>query len=261
MKYRNKYKYYLKICKELRFEFLNSIYQGYKFHIGGSLSCVELTTHILFNKKFKIFSDNNHFLLSKGHALGIYYLSLIKLKKLSLKKMKSMYKDGKLGGQLDIYSLKKLPHWNTGSLGHSIGVSIGLSLAKKKSKIWNIVGDAEFDEGSIWEALNYISEKRVKNIIIIIDRNKISATTKILKKNIFDSSLLNNLNMNLFKINGHNHKAIENVFLKAYKSFRSSIIIADTIKGKGFKEFENNLNYNHLLPEKKIIGKILSNYE
>ena len=160
-----------------------------------------------------------------------------------------------------MFKYKELIDWNTGSLGHSIGVSIGLSLAKKKSKIWNIVGDAEFDEGSIWEALNYISEKRVKNIIIIIDRNKISATTKILKKNIFDSSLLNNLNMNLFKINGHNHKAIENVFLKAYKSIRSSIIIADTIKGKGFKEFENNLNYNHLLPEKKIIGKILNNYE
>ena len=77
------------------------------------------------------------------------------------------------GGQLDIFN-SKFVDWNTGSLGHALGVGIGLSIRNPKKKIWIVVGDAEFEEGSIWEALFYISEKKINNMIIIIDRNKMS---------------------------------------------------------------------------------------
>ena len=87
------------------------------------------------------------------------------------------------GGQLDIFN-SKFVDWNTGSLGHALGVGIGLSIRNPK-KIWIVVGDAEFEEGSIWEALFYISEKKINNMIIIIDRNKMSASSLIQKKRYF----------------------------------------------------------------------------
>ena len=119
------------------------------------------------------------------------------------------------GGQLDIFN-SKFVDWNTGSLGHALGVGIGLSIRNPKKKIWIVVGDAEFEEGSILEALFYISEKKINNMIIIIDINKMSASSSIQK--IFLIKKLHQLNLNILKINGHNHndilKVIKNVKIK-----------------------------------------------
>ena len=65
-------------------------------------------------------------------------------------------------------------------------------MANPNKKIWNIIGDGETDEGSIWEALHFISDKKL-NIIIIIDRNKISASSKIENKVFFKKIFLKNL--------------------------------------------------------------------
>ena len=172
-----------------------------------------------------------------------------------------MKKNGKIGGQLDIYNFKDYVDWNTGSLGHSIGVITGMAISKPNQKVWTIVGDAEMDEGSIWEGIFFISEKKIDNIVIIIDRNKISASAKIEKKEFFDKKILNKLNLNIFRINGHNHKEINKIFKKTCNSKKSTIIIADTIKGKGFGIAENNLAYSHQILDKKTLANIKKNYE
>jgi transketolase len=249
-----------KKSQEIRIKFLKLIYYGFKFHIGGSLSCLDLLVSVLYSKK--IFKKHDFFLLSKGHALGILYSIMIDQKKFSYNYLKKLQKINKVGGQLDIKNLKfNYNTWNTGSLGHTIGVSIGLSIAKPKSKIINIIGDAEIDEGSIWEALVYISEKKIKNIIIIIDRNRQSASSFIEKKEIFDKNFFKFLNINYYKINGHNHNSILNTLQKSYKNSKSTIIVAETIKGKGIKEFERSIKYSHGLPEKKLLKEIIDKYE
>ena len=160
------------------------------------------------------------------------------------------------GGQLDIFN-SKFTDWNTGSLGHSLGVGIGLAIRNPKKKIWILVGDAEFEEGSIWEALFYLSEKKIKNLIIIIDRNKMSASSSIQKKDIFDKNILHQLNLNILKINGHNHNDIFKSYKKCKNQKISSIIIANTIKGKGFKILENNPKYSHQNPSISILNSLI----
>ena len=54
---------------------------------------------------------------------------------------------------------KDFVDWNTGSLGHSIGVSTGFAISNPYKKVWTIVGDAEMEEGSIWEGLLYFRKK------------------------------------------------------------------------------------------------------
>ena len=73
------------------------------------------------------------------------FLILIDKKLYTLKKLQKDYDNFRAGGQLDIYN-SKFVDWNTGSLGHSIGVSIGLAIQNPNKKIYVIVGDAEFEE-------------------------------------------------------------------------------------------------------------------
>ena len=168
--------------ENLRKEFIKLLIKGFKYHIGGTLSCLDLLIVLFYSNFIKIESKNrDFFLLSKGHALATLNLILIDKKILSYAKLEKGYKKMIFGGQLDIFN-SKFVDWNTGSLGHSLGVGIGLSLRNPKKKIWILVGDAEFEEGSIWEALFYISEKKINNMIIIIDRNKMSASSSIHKK-------------------------------------------------------------------------------
>jgi transketolase len=243
--------------ESLRKEFIKLLIKGFKYHIGGTLSCLDLLIVLFYSNFIKIESKNrDFFLLSKGHALATLNLILIDKKILSYAKLEKGYKKMIFGGQLDIFN-SKFVDWNTGSLGHSLGVGIGLSLRNPKKKIWTLVGDAEFEEGSIWEALFYISEKKINNMIIIIDRNKMSASSSIHKKDIFDKKILHQLNFNILKINGHNYNNIFKCYKKCKNQKISSIIIANTIKGKGFKILENNPKYTHQTPSISILNSLI----
>ena len=88
-----------------------------------------------------------------------------------------------------------------------------------------------------------------------------SASSFINYKEFFDKKVINNLNINKYLINGHNVNQINSIFKKVKKSNRSSIIIANTIKGNGIKEFENSLEFSHGLPEKKILELIYEKYK
>ena len=126
-----------------------------------------------------------------------------------------------------------------------------------KKKIVTLIGDAEIDEGSIWEGLFFISDKNIKNMIIIVDRNNVSASSIIEKKKNLDIKLLDKLNLNVVELNGHNISKLNRSFKNIFHSKKSSLVIANTIKGKGVKEIENNLKFSHHLPDLKILDKYI----
>ena len=236
---------FLEKGKKLRKDFIKILLDGFKFHIGGTLSCLDICIVLFYGN----FID-----LKKKKRKNFFIL--IDQKLYSLSSLKKGYKNLKFGGQLDIYNSKYVD-WNTGSLGHSIGVATGLAIKNPEKKIFVIVGDAEFEEGSIWEAIFYISEKKIKNILIIIDRNRMSASSIIKNKEIFDKKIINQLYFDVVRINGHNYEKIYKSFKKFKKKDKSTIIIADTIKGKGFKIFENNKKYSHEMPKNEILKNLI----
>ncbi len=235
------------------------ILEGNKYHIGGSLSCLDMMTCLFYSGVINLKNKNrNLFLLSKGHALGIFHAILLDQKLLSKNKYNLLTRTNKIGGQLDIINLNYVD-WNTGSLGHSIGVAIGLAIGNPKKKIFTIIGDAEIDEGSVWEGLFFISENRIKNIHIIIDRNRLSASSFIKKKDIFDNNFFKKLNLKVFNFNGHNILKIMDYLKKLKSNNRSTIAVMDTVKGNGIKIFENNLKYSHGQPSDELLRKIINN--
>ena len=248
-----------KKAEKIKRIFINLVIKGSKYHLGGSLSSLDLITTIIYGNFIKMNKDSlKNFILSKGHALGLLHAIMIEKKIIKSQSLLNLKQDGKIGGQLDIYNFKSdYFEWNSGSLGHSIGVAIGMSIAEKNKKILTLIGDAEIDEGSVWEGLFYISDKKINNIIVIIDRNNISASSIIEKKKKLDLNLLKKLDINVKEIDGHNIGQIYKTFKKIYNSKKSVILVANTIKGKGIQEIENNVKYSHHLPEMNILKKYI----
>jgi len=237
---------------KIRFSILESCHNTKEGHIGSAFSIIEIL-YVIFKKYFK----KNYFILSKGHAAIGAYAVMNHFKILKTKDYKSFCKlNSKLGGHPDS---TKLPNFNfsTGSLGHGLpvssGLAFGLKLKKNKSKIICLMGDQELMEGTTWESLHIINNYKIKNMLLIIDRNNSDfRSIKFLnikkKLSVFCDKIL--------EIDGHNIKSLTNSINKSLNKKNSfEIIIANTIKGKGIHEMENNPAWHHKAPSKDEMKK------
>ena len=248
----------INISKKLRLETLNMIEKKGNGHIGGTFSCIDILVSLYYGDILKInknnFTDNNRnrFILSKGHACLALYKILLDLKIINKKTYESYGENGGLGGQLDM----NVPgvDWVTGSLGHAIGVSNGFALASKIDKLnfksYVLLGDAECDEGSIWESIMFAGSHKLNNLIVLVDRNRLSVTDTIDENSYFNKFdvLLKSLGWNYYEINGHSIYQIVNSLKKANTSKKPVMILCNTIKGKGVSFMENNIKWHHSLP-------------
>ena len=226
-------------------------------HIGGALSSADIMAvlygSVLNIKKQKKLDDNrDRFILSKGHAC-------LALKK---KDLESFESDGSiLLGHPIINKLFGI-EFSTGSLGMGLALGIGVALAakkrEKKYKTYVIIGDGECNEGSIWESVLCASHFKLDNITIIVDRNNFQQTGK--NSQIMDLKNLKNkfksFGCETIEINGHNHKEILKS-LNSKTSNKPKVIVANTVKGKGIKLFENDNNWHHSVITKSIYKEIL----
>tara|TARA_B100000674_G_C37965292_1_gene974280 strand:+ start:3224 stop:3985 length:762 start_codon:yes stop_codon:yes gene_type:complete len=210
--------------------FLSFIEKG-EAHLGGSFSIIEVLI-LLYEK---ILRTNDKFILSKAHASFPLCILL---------RNKGLNPEIKTHLEIDI---KNGINCTTGSLGHGLPISTGMAFARKQQKIegriFVMVSDGECQEGTTWESLLIASKHKLDNLVIIVDYNKIQALSKLK-----DALPLNNI-MQKFKAfgcncveikNGHSFKELMNGFNKIKKKGKANVIILNTIKGKGIKEFEND---------------------
>ena len=210
--------------------FLAFIEKG-EAHLGGSFSIIEVLI-LLYNK---ILKNNDKFILSKAHA-SFPLCILLKNKGL----------DPEIKTHLEI-DVKNGINCTTGSLGHGIPIATGMAFARKKQKkngtIFVMVSDGECQEGTTWESLLIASKHKLDNLVIIVDYNKIQALSTLKDalplNNIFEKFKAFGCNCIEIK-NGHSFKELINGFNKIKEKGKANVIILNTIKGKGIKEFENN---------------------
>ncbi len=220
-----------KKAQELRVKTLKAFIDKGEAHLGGSFSMIE-TLVFLYEK---ILKKNDKFILSKAHAS---YPLCILLRKKGLRT--------KLSTHLEIDEKNGI-FCTTGSLGHGLPIATGMAFSKMKQKkngrIYVMISDGECQEGTTWESLLIASKHKLKNLIILIDYNKIQALDKLK-----DALPLNDLSKKLdaFNINtlnitdGHSFNELNLKFKKIKKLNKPTAIILNTIKGKGIKEFEND---------------------
>ncbi len=248
------------IAKEIRLltcQCIASIGQG---HIGGSLSIVDVLT-VLYYKHMNVDPTNpkktgrDRLVVSKGHAGPAVYATLCHKGYISQSELLTLNKfKTNLPSHCD---MNKTPgiDMTTGSLGQGLSCAVGMSLASKivqdHAYIYCIIGDGESQEGQIWEASMFASQKKLDNLIVFLDNNnmQIDNYTSNINSLIDPKAKWESFGFYVQSIDGNNIDAIDDAIIKAKKNKdKPSMIILNTIKGKGVSFIEQKGVANHSMP-------------
>ena len=262
-------------AKIIRKHVVNMIYQAGSGHVGGSLSCVEILAVLYFhfmrhdplNSKWE---DRDRFILSKGHSAPTLYATLAEAGYLPVEELKTLRKFGsRLQGHPDInFNLPGI-EVSTGSLGQGLslgcGIALNARLEKKDFKTYVLLGDGECDEGQVWEAALFASHNKLNNLTAIIDRNKYQIdgkTEEILSLEPLEDKWIT-FGWNVLTIDGHNIRDLINIFerIKTNSNTKPTVVIANTIKGKGISFMEDDNNWHGKAPSKEEYGLAIKQLE
>ena len=225
-------------------------------HSTSSLSCLEILASVL---QLKGVNDSKNpkldFVISKGHAEIGVYMMLKEYEYIDDDFIKDEYRTNnfKLPGHIT----NTIPGiiYSAGSLGHGLGFSVGLAYGKKlrkdDRKTIVLISDGECCEGSTYEALNVIGSQKLENLLIILDHNKIAScsfTNQITNISAFES-FCSSHGINIDKIDDHSFDKLSEYIHNWHnqKSSPTQLLVADTVKGKGFKHLQNSPLW-HVLP-------------
>jgi len=232
-------------------------------HFGGGLSSVEILS-TLYNFFLKYDSKNpewenrDRFILSKGHGCISYYSILFEKGFLSKDDLLTFEKNNSELLGHPVVNRKKGIEFSNGSLGMGLSLGIGLALSSKKKKNTNfnvfvMIGDGECNEGSVWEAAMSAPFFKLDNLTVILDNNRFQQTgsnDEIMRTSDFENKW-KSFGWNTILIDGHDIEQIINAFKKNFNNDKPKIILASTIKGKGFSFSENNNDWHHHVLSKK----------
>lgn len=228
-------------------------------HIGAILSVADIVA-VLYSDILKFDSENpkwkerDRIIFSKGHAGAAIYAALAENDFFKVEELKTHYQDGsRLSGHVSHY----LPgiDLSTGSLGHGLSVAAGMAYVGKKDnrdhRIFCILGDGELNEGSVWEAIMFANHYSLDNLIAIVDRNKMQSLDYCERTIKLDplKEKFKNFGWNVLDIDGHNHEELRKS-MNIIKNGKPTIIVANTIKGKGISFMENNILWHYRFPHK-----------
>jgi transketolase len=226
-------------------------------HPGGSMSAVDILTALYYHEmrvdpKNPMWEDRDRFVLSKGHVCPALYAILAELGFFPKEALWTLRRpDSILQGHPD---MRKTPgvEMSTGSLGQGLSVSCGMALAarldKKDYKVYCMLGDGEVQEGNIWEGAMFAAHEKLDNLIAILDRNRLQIdgfTEDVMSLEPL-SEKWKAFGWEVVELkDGNDMRQILEALDKATETKgKPTIIIADTLKGKGVSFMENKVGYH-----------------
>jgi len=245
---------------KIRKHIIEMLYRAESGHPGGSLSAVDAIVALYFahmnhNPKKPNDQNRDRFILSKGHAAPALYGSLAESGYFSVNELKNLRNINCLlqGHPVCLYTPGI--EASTGSLGHGLSFANGVALAgkldKKDYKVYVMLGDGETNEGQVWEAAASASHYKLDNITAFIDRNflQIDGNTEEVMRLESIRDRWNSFGWNVIEINGHDMvQILEALYAADSHKKTPSVIILDTIKGKGVSFMENNIDFHGVPP-------------
>ncbi|MEI6849519.1 MAG: transketolase [archaeon] len=245
-------------------------------HPSSCLSCAEIMSVLFFDEMSYDINDaknpnNDEFVLSKGHAAPILYASLKRAG--ALKEPLSNYR--KIHGHLEGHPMPSTEEPSikvaSGSLGQGLSVGLGMALAMRKQKsngrVFVLMGDSEIAEGSVYEACELASYYKVNNLYAILDMNRLGQRGETLVGRNAEAyaKRFKSFGWDVITIDGHSIPQLLSAFKKIRSNQKPTLIIAETVKGKGVPFIENKdgwhgralnkgeyLNALHALPRPNI---------
>lgn len=247
-------------CKEIRKLILKEIGTLGVGHIGGSLSMVELLV-VLYEKHMKIDPKNpkmegrDRLIVSKGHSGPAVYAVLADKGYFDKDWLLTLNKPGtNLPSHCDMNRTPGVD-MTTGSLGQGFSCAMGIAKASKirndGATIYTVIGDGETQEGQIWEAAMFAAQHKLDNLIAFTDYNKLQLDGYV--SDICDIAPLDEkwraFGWNVIVVNdGHNCEEIDTAITMAKFADKPTMIILNTVKGKGVTFAQDAGIENHSMP-------------
>lgn len=247
----------------IRKHIIDEVYNAASGHPGGSLSCADILT-VLYFEEMNIdpqrpnWEDRDRFVLSKGHCAPALYATLAERGFFPVEDLvKFRSADSYLEGHP---SMRYVPgvDMSTGSLGQGISAATGMALAGKLDgkdyRVYAVLGDGEIQEGQVWEACMAAAHYKLDNLTAFLDHNGLQ-----IDGNIADvmspepvTEKFKAFGWNVIHIDGHDIPQIIDALKKAKEvKGKPTMIIADTVKGKGVSFMENQAGWHGSAPNKE----------
>ncbi|MEM0467036.1 MAG: transketolase [Candidatus Thermoplasmatota archaeon] len=245
---------------KIRKHIIEMLYRAKSGHPGGSLSATDAMVALYFHHMNHYPKDPNNpdrdrFILSKGHAAPALYACLAESQYFDVQEL---YRLREVNSMLQGHPVcKHIPgvEASTGSLGHGLSFGIGVALAgkldKKSYRVYVMLGDGETNEGQIWEAAAVASHYRLDNLTALLDRNflQIDGNTEEVLRLESVRERWGSFGWNVIEIDGHDMHAIcESLHEAEEHKNQPTMIILDTVKGKGVSFMENNVDFHGVPP-------------
>lgn len=252
------------IQKDLRQKILAFAYQAKTrhSHIGSCLSCIDILIQTFMYEMRK----NDKFILSKGHAALALFVVLNYQKKISDKELETYMQNGT---EFAIHTPSTMPDeipLATGSLGHGLSFACGLAHGytlqhMKNRRVFCLLSDGECNEGAIWEAALYANYHKLSNLVVLIDKNGFQAfgKTKDVLGDAASKEKWKAFGFNTYECDGHNLRKMEKVFtaIRLQKNKQPSVIICNTVRGKGVVSIEDQLISNYSTITEEMLKKYI----
>jgi len=253
----------------LRRDVADMIYRGKAGHFGGDFSVMDILVtlyyiHMNVSPENQDDPDRDRFILSKGHCVQALYAVLCDRGFFPKSELMTFSQFGSiLTGHPN--NLVNGIEMNTGSLGHGLSVGVGMALAGKMDgapyRVYVVMGDGELAEGTIWEGVMAASHYKLDNLTAVVDRNglQISGRTEAV---MAQESLVDRwsaFGWNVIEADGHSIDELDKALNKAKShSGNPSVVIAKTVKGRGYSGAENKAEWHHKVPSEEEYSAIIA---
>ena len=258
---------------KIRIGILDAVFHAQSGHPGGSLSSTDILTALYFNAmrvdpSTPKWEDRDRFVLSKGHCSPALYSTLAVKGFFPEEDLKNFRRiDSYLQGHPD---MKKVPgvDMSTGSLGQGLSTANGMALAgkldNKDYRVYALMGDGEIEEGQIWEAAMAAAHYKLDNVTAFLDHNKLQIDGKIsevMSPEPVDQKF-KAFGWNVIIVDGHDFNQILSAINEAKNiKGKPTIIICETIKGKGVSFMEGIAGWHGKAPNEEQYKTAISELE
>lgn len=257
------------ISGRMRVAIIEMLTQAGSGHPGGSLSAIDIVTALYFSRmrhdpKRPDWPERDRFVLSKGHGVPALYAAMAEAGYFDKSLLSTLRERGSpLQGHPVNTALPGIEAC-TGSLGQGLSVAQGMALASKldggRWRVYCVIGDGESQEGQIWEAAMSAPRYRLDNLTVFLDNNGGQIDGPVAEVMPIEpiEDKWRAFNWNVLRIDGHDFAQILGAIDQAKAtSGRPTMIVADTVKGKGVSFMEHQITWHGVAPSREQSKKAL----
>ncbi|KKQ01369.1 MAG: Transketolase domain protein [Parcubacteria group bacterium GW2011_GWA2_36_24] len=263
-------------ANDIRQSIIEMLLEAGSGHTAGPLGMADIFTlfyfHILkHDPQNPAWEERDRLVLSNGHICPVLYATMAHAGYFPLEELKTLRKfDTRLQGHPHREYLPILEN-SSGPLGAGLSQAVGMALADridgkdpegkstsygagKDRFVYCFMSDGELDEGNSWEAIMLAGKNKLRNLIVVVDRNNIQIDG--FTENIMPLEPLADkwraFNWHVIEVGGHDFRALNEAVEEAQAVYeKPTVIIAHTIPGKGVREFERDYKWHGKIPSKE----------